>query len=72
MKTLEGQSKEGKWISYNTFDENKKNKIHLTVETVYVLKQLLEMPLLDNAGSLKDDYKRMIEESRKCLQSERT
>ena len=65
VKTLEGESKEGRRISYNTILEEDKKRIHLMVETVYMLKQLLEMPLLNDAGALKTDYRRLVEKSRK-------
>lgn len=65
LKTLKNQSKEGRRISYLSIPECERQKIYLTVETVQILKKLLEMPLLDNAGALRNDYQHLIEETRK-------
>lgn len=70
LKTIEGQSKEGRRISYKSMTENDRRTVHQSVEMVYILKQLLEIPLLDNTGALKDDYKKMIERSRNYITKE--
>ena len=65
--TLAGLSKEGRRIAYDTIPESEQRQIYLAIESIQVLKQLLETPLLNKQGALVHDYQKTIKGSRRFI-----